>query len=314
MFVLVTGGAGFIGSHSVEALLENGAKVRVLDNLSSGHLHNLSARRDALEFIDGDVRDLECVERCMQGVTHVLHLAAQVSVPASIKDPLHSHSVNSTGFMHVLDTARRHGVQRMVYASSAAVYGIPAVLPLNEESAVMPLSPYGLEKLVNDYSAKLYSDLYDFSALGLRYFNVYGPRQDPRSPYSGVISKFADWAIQGQDFTVYGEGLQTRDFIYVGDIARANVAALQSSARGVVNVATGRSVTLLELAKAFETSVARSIKVHHAPARDGDVPHSSVTPKRMHAELGIGDTVALPDGLQRLVDHLRTTQGSTNQG
>ena len=306
MFVLVTGGAGFIGSHSVEALLASGAKVRVLDNLSSGHLQNLSARRNALEFVEGDVRDLACVERCMQGITHVLHLAAQVSVPASIKEPLHSHSVNSTGFMHVLDAARRHGVQRMVYASSAAVYGVPAVLPLTEASAVMPLSPYGLEKLVNDYSAKLYSDLYDFSAIGLRYFNVYGPRQDPRSPYSGVISKFADWAMQGEDFTVYGEGLQTRDFIYVGDIARANVAALQSSARGVVNVATGRSVTLLELAKAFEASVARGIMVHHAPAREGDVPHSSVVPQRMRDELAIGDTVALEDGLGRLIRHLRS--------
>lgn len=303
MFVLVTGGAGFIGSHTVEALLASGARVRVLDDLSSGHLRYLPS--DAhLEFVQGDVRDVACVARCMQGITHVLHLAAQVSVPVSIQQPLHSHSVNIAGFLNVLDAARQAGVQRMVYASSAAVYGVPVQLPLSEDSPVAALSPYGLEKLVNDQYAQLFSQLYNFSSMGLRYFNVYGPRQDPSSPYSGVISKFASWAQQGQGFTVFGDGSQTRDFIFVKDVARANVAALLSTARGVTNVATGRSVTLLEMIDTFSTCVGRTIAVKHDAARAGDVPYSEVTPVRMQQELGIADTVSLQDGLRQLLASL----------
>jgi UDP-glucose 4-epimerase len=303
MFVLVTGGSGFIGSHSVEALLAIGARVRVLDDLSSGHLEYLPKHAD-LEFIKGDIRDLACVTACMEGITHVLHLAAQVSVPVSVQQPLHSHSVNIAGFLNVLDVARQAGVQRMVYASSAAVYGVPVELPLSEASPVSALSPYGLEKSVNDQYARLFGELYDFSAMGVRYFNVYGPRQDPSSPYSGVISKFASWAQQGQGFTVFGDGSQTRDFIFVKDVARANVAALQSTARGVTNVATGRSVTLLEMIDTFSTCVGRPIAVKHEAARTGDVPYSAVTPERMRQELGIRDTVALQDGLQQLLASL----------
>lgn len=303
MLVLVTGGAGFIGSHTVEALLATGAHVRVLDNLSSGYLNYLPQHPD-LEFVQGDVRDSACVAQCMQGITHVLHLAAQVSVPVSIQQPLHSHSVNIAGFLNVLDAARQAGVQRMVYASSAAVYGVPVQLPLSEDSPVSALSPYGLEKSVNDQYAHLFGELYDFSAMGVRYFNVYGPRQDPSSPYSGVISKFANWAKQGQGFTVFGDGSQTRDFIFVKDVARANVAALQSVARGVTNVATGRSVTLLEMIDTFAVCVGHPITVKHEAARAGDVPYSEVTPTRMQQELGIYDTVSLQDGLGQLLTSL----------
>lgn len=303
MFALVTGGAGFIGSHSVEALLASGARVRVLDNLSSGYLDYLPLH-DNLEFVQGDVRDTACVARCMQDITHVLHLAAQVSVPVSIQQPLHSHSVNIAGFLNVLDAARQAGVQRMVYASSAAVYGVPVLLPLSENSPVSALSPYGLEKLVDDQYAQLFGNLYDFSAMGLRYFNVYGPRQDPRSPYSGVISKFAAWAKLGQDFTVFGDGSQTRDFIYVKDVARANVAALNSPARGVVNVATGHSVTLLEMIACFSSCVGHPIAVKHEAGRAGDVPYSEVIPTRMQTELGVQNPVALQDGLRLLLASL----------
>ncbi len=304
MFVLVTGGAGFIGSHSVEALLASGARVRVLDNLSSGHREYLPDH-PALEFVEGDIRDAATVTQCMQGITHVLHLAAQVSVPVSVQQPVFSNAVNIAGFLNVLDAARQAGVQRMVYASSAAVYGVPVELPLSEASPVSALSPYGLEKLVNDQYAALFGGLYDFSAMGLRYFNVYGPRQDPTSPYSGVISKFASWAQQEQGFTVFGDGLQTRDFIFVKDVARANVAALNSQARGVVNVATGTSVTLLQMIETFAAVVERPIPVTHAPARVGDVPFSAVTPNRMRDVLAIQETVALQDGLGQLLDSLR---------
>jgi UDP-glucose 4-epimerase len=231
-------------------------------------------------------------------------LAAQVSVPVSIQQPLHSHSVNIAGFLNVLDAARQAGVQRMVYASSAAVYGVPVQLPLSEDSPVSALSPYGLEKSVNDQYAHLFGELYDFSAMGVRYFNVYGPRQDPSSPYSGVISKFANWAKQGQGFTVFGDGSQTRDFIFVKDVARANVAALQSVARGVTNVATGRSVTLLEMIDTFAVCVGHPIAVKHEAARAGDVPYSEVIPTRMQQELGIYDTVSLQDGLGQLLTSL----------
>ena len=303
MFALVTGGAGFIGSHSVEALLASGSRVRVLDDLSSGYLDYLPQHQN-LEFVQGDVRDTACVKSCMQDITHVLHLAAQVSVPMSIQQPLHSHSVNIAGFLNVLDAARQAGVQRMVYASSAAVYGVPVLLPLSESSPVSALSPYGLEKLVNDQYAHLFGNLYDFSAMGLRYFNVYGPRQDPRSPYSGVISKFAAWAKLGENFTVFGDGSQTRDFIYVKDVARANVAALSSGARGVVNVATGHSVTLLEMIECFASCVGHPIAVKHEAGRAGDVPYSAVTPARMQTELGVQNTVALQDGLKLLLASL----------
>ena len=303
MHILVTGGAGFIGSHSVEAMLAQGARVRVLDDLSSGSRANLP-QHAALEFIESDIRDAATVRAAMQDITHVLHLAAQVSVPESVKAPLHSHSINIAGFLNVMDAARLAGVQRMVYASSAAVYGVPAALPLTEASPVSPLSPYGLEKLSNDHYAKLYGELYGFNAVGMRYFNVFGPRQDPSSTYSGVISKFASWALQGQPFTIFGDGLQTRDFIYVGDIARANLAALQCDARGVINVATGRTVTLLQLADALGAAVSRTMEIRHQPAREGDVPHSSVTPTRMREELGVSDPVSLEAGIKRLIAHL----------
>ncbi len=222
MFVLVTGGAGFIGSHTVEALLEKGARVRVLDNLSSGNLNNLPLQHPSLEFVKGDVRNQDDVNACIKDITHVLHLAALVSVPLSIEDPMSSHSINIDGYLNILNAARLAGVKRVVHASSAAVYGIPASLPLTETSDTKPLSPYGLEKLVMDQYAALYKELYNVSTMGLRYFNVYGPRQNPDSPYSGVISKFASLASQGQGFTLFGDGLQTRDFISVKEVASVN--------------------------------------------------------------------------------------------
>lgn len=232
MRVLVTGGGGFIGSHTVDALLAAGDEVSVLDDFSSGQRANL-APHAKLRIIAGDIRDPAAVQQAMTGITHVMHLAAQVFVPASIAEPVHSASINVTGFLNVLDAARRVQVKRFVYASSAAVYGIPERLPVDEASLVMPLSPYGLEKAINDRYGALFKDLYGISTLGLRYFNVYGPRQDPRSAYSGVISKFADCARANQPVTVFGDGLQTRDFIYVGDVACANVAALRGGGRTV---------------------------------------------------------------------------------
>jgi UDP-glucose 4-epimerase len=300
MRVLVTGGGGFIGSHTVDALLAEGVAVSVLDDFSSGLRTNLPAHAN-LQIIEGDIRDRATVQHAMAGASHVMHLAAQVFVPASIAEPLHSASINVTGFLNVLDAARRSNVQRFVYASSAAVYGIPERLPVDETSTVMPLSPYGLEKALNDSYAALFKNLYGISTLGLRYFNVYGPKQDPRSAYSGVISKFTECARAKAPVTVFGDGKQTRDFIYVGDVARANIAALRSEANGVINVATGSSVTLLDLVGAFNDALGWSLELRFVPERAGEVRYSSVLPSRARTELGLTQCVSLTDGIARLL-------------
>ncbi len=300
MHVLVTGGAGFIGSHTVDALLAEGATVRVLDDLSAGKRENL-ATHPRLDLIVGDIRDVPTVDRAIAGVTHVLHLAAQVFVPASIERPVHSASINLTGFLNVLDAVRRTHVKRFVYASSAAVYGIPEKLPLDEDARIMALSPYGLEKSINDQYAGLYRELYGTSTLGVRYFNVYGPRQDPRSPYSGVISKFAECARASEPVTIFGDGQQTRDFVYVADVARANIAALRAEAGGVINIATGRSVTLLDLVGAFDQALGRSLETRFQPSRSGEVRYSSVVPKRAQTELGLTNCIVLNEGIRRLL-------------
>ena len=303
MRVLVTGGAGFIGSHSVDALLADGAFVRVLDNFSAGKRDNLPAS-ERLEIITGDIRDAGVVRQAMSGMSHVLHLAAQVSVQASIEQPFDSHTHNITGFVTVLDAARQARVGRMVYASSAAVYGTPARLPLDETAPTMALSPYGLEKIVNDQYAELYRALYAYSSLGMRYFNVYGPRQDPRSPYAGVISKFVDGVRQNGDLRVFGDGLQTRDFVYVEDVARANVAALKSELAGVCNIGTGHSVTLRDMLVVLQQISAKKLSVEYLPARAGDIRDSATRVERMNQQLGCQAHTSLQVGLGSLMDSL----------
>lgn len=299
--VLVTGGAGFIGSHTVDRLLETGISVRVLDNLSSGHRANLPARHERLEFVEGDITDAGVVDAAMTGVSHCLHLAAQVSVVASLEDPGDSAMQNVVGFVNVLHAAKLHDIQRLVYASSAAVYGKPDALPLGEDAARQQLSPYGLEKRIDEDYADLYARLYGISALGLRYFNVFGPRQDPASPYSGVIALFTDRIAGGKPLVVYGDGKQTRDFIYVGDVALANVAALQGSSTGACNIGTGQQVTLLELIEILSKLAGRTCPVEFAPPRDGDIRHSLAAIDKMKSELGVSAETTLEAGLATLV-------------
>lgn len=301
MHVLVTGGAGFIGSHSVEALLADGARVTVLDNFSSGKRANLPQHPE-LRVTEGDIRDVQAVRHAVAEATHVLHLAAQVSVRASVEQPLESAGCNITGFLNVLDAARRRGGDvRVVYASSAAVYGAPKSLPLDESSPCAPTSPYGLEKFVNDQYAAMFRELYGVGVLGLRYFNVYGPRQDPASPYAGVISRFADRIIQNAPLTVFGDGGQTRDFVFVKDVAQANVAALRSAESGVVNVGTGTSVTLLQLIEALGQCAGRVPQVKFEAPVAGDIRHSAMRPERIRSVLGFIPQATLQDGLATLV-------------
>lgn len=300
MNILVTGGAGFIGSHSVEAMLADGAQVRVLDNFSTGKRGNLPNHSN-LNVMVGDTREAKVVDQAMRGITHVLHLAAQVSVPASVADPVGSSQHNIVGFLNVLDSARRAGVKRFVYASSAAVYGAPQQLPLDESATVAPLSPYGLEKSINDQYAALYGQLYRLSSLGLRYFNVYGPRQDPASPYAGVISRFASAMTKGEPLRVFGDGGQTRDFIFVKDVAQLNLRALKSDVGGVCNIATGQSVTLLELIDTLARCAGCTPQINHEPPAVGDIRHSSAAPQKMRDQLHPPTMTELADGLSQLL-------------
>lgn len=300
--VLITGGAGFIGSHTADLLMEAGIPVRVLDNLSSGHRHNLPQQHPLLEFMEGDICDAATVQQAMEGVSHCLHLAAQVSVVASLEDPEFSARQNILGYVNILDACRTHGVSRLVYASSAAIYGEPPELPLREEVPCKQLSPYGLEKKINEDYADLYHRLYQFSSLGMRFFNVYGPRQDPKSPYAGVIALFVDRIRDNQPVTVFGDGQQTRDFIYVRDVARANVAALQSDYQGACNVATGLSTSLLDLIQTLSDITGNQTETRFAEPRTGDIVHSLANPARMQEHLGVTAETGLKQGLEALVE------------
>jgi UDP-glucose 4-epimerase len=302
MQVLVTGGAGFIGSHTVERVLELGATVRVLDNLSSGKRCNLR-EHPKLELIVGDIRQPAAVEQAMDGVSHVIQLAAQVSVAASVDNPASSAATTVSGFLNVLDSARRHAVQRFVYASSSAVYGAVAGKPTSESALPKPISPYGLDKLVDDLYAGMFRDLFSTSCLGLRYFNVFGPRQDASSPYSGVISIFMRALRGGNPLRIYGDGRQTRDFIYVDDVARINALALDARLEGVCNVATGRSISLLELVDALTALTGCAAPIEWMTERCGDIRHSGGDNGRLRTELDYHSFTTVETGLLGLWEH-----------
>jgi len=243
----------------------------------------------------------------MQGITHVLHLAAQVSVQASVEDPSSSCTQNIQGFVNVLHAACQNKVPRFVYASSAAVYGMPEEVPLSEESRLAPISPYGLEKYVNEQYATLFESLYGFHSVGLRYFNVFGPRQDPQSPYAGVISKFIERISENKPLIVFGDGLQTRDFIFVKDIAQANRAALEGTGTGTCNIATGRAWTLLQVIETLARCVNQTLGVEHQAPREGDISHSAGYNDRLKRELGYTPQTTLEEGLTALWESLSGT-------
>ncbi|MFC1560456.1 NAD-dependent epimerase/dehydratase family protein [Pseudomonadota bacterium] len=301
--VLVTGGAGFIGSHTVDLLLEKNIPVRVLDNFSSGHRSNLDESNPLLEIVTGDIVDTPTVREQLSGISHCLHLAAQVSVVASLEDPVHSATQNILGFVNVLSECHNQGIEKLVYASSAAVYGNPSQIPLPEDAEKSQLSPYGLEKQINEEYADLFSRLYGLSTLGQRFFNVYGPRQDPASPYAGVIALFVDAITQNREITIFGDGKQTRDFIYVKDVARANVAALQGDVTGACNIGTGIESTLLDLIEVLSMITSGNSTVNHEAARDGDIRHSLASVARMNRELGVDAQTDIEEGLRALINH-----------
>ncbi len=302
--ILVTGGAGFIGSHTIDLLLQSGVRVIAFDNLSTGKLSNLDLFNPQLEFIPGDILDYPKLLTLVRRSDAVLHLAALPSVPKSIEDPVNSLKVNTQGFLHVLQAIREvERPIRLVYASSAAVYGSAKELPCSDDMTDMPavLSPYALEKANDERYADLYARLFGIHSLAMRYFNVYGPRQDPASPYSGVISKFIERYRKQEDIMIWGDGKQSRDFIYVSDVARANVAALQSEYTGVLNIATGIPETLQNLVHYIEEVGGKPAELNFAPAREGDIHDSYASTKKAEAHLSFRFTTTLADGIKLLM-------------
>lgn len=308
--ILITGGAGFIGSHIAEALIADGHQVRVFDNLSSGHLHNLDGLRDRVEFVKGDVRDRAAIASAMQGQTHCFHEAALVSVFESVEKPFDNHDINMTGVLHVLQAARDAGVQRVVFASSAAIYGNDPELPKRETMRPQPASPYAAGKITGEYYLSLFAQLYGVQAVSLRYFNVFGPRQDPKSMYSGVISKFTDDLKAGRAPTIFGDGGQTRDFVFVKDVVQANLKAMFTPGVGAgeaFNVASGRTSSLLDMVEVLGRLTGRSITPVFKEARKGDIRHSSADIALARSQLGYAPQFQLDSGLEVLLRHLGVT-------
>jgi UDP-glucose 4-epimerase len=304
--VVVTGGAGFIGSHVVDHLLENHHRVVVLDNFSTGKRANLGrwAEHGALHVVTCDVAHgifaaLAPITRDHGPVERIVHLAAQVAVMHSIANPLHDMSVNYGGTLHVLEYARATGVRKVVIASSAAVYGDVAELPVDEDARCRPVSPYGIDKLASETAVDYYAMVHGVPGAALRFFNVYGPRQDPSSPYSGVISIFADRARAGRPLTIFGDGQQTRDFVYVGDVVRAIAAALAHPAPFVLaNVGTGRETSVLDLARAIVELAGAHVPIEHAAARAGEIVKSYAKVDRLRDTLRVVAATHLADGLR----------------
>ena len=311
---VVTGGAGFIGSHLVEALVRRGDRVRVVDDLSSGSLANLAGLElgepgsgAPVEFFRGSVSDRTLLRAALREARGVFHEAAQVSVPASVRDPLASYQTNVMGTLGVLEAARAEGLSRVVFAASSAAYGDEPTLPKVEDMAPRPLSPYASGKLAAEALLATWARCFGFATASLRYFNVYGPRQADDSPYSGVIALFAKAVLTRHVPTIFGDGSQTRDFVFVSDVVAANLLAMErAEGAQLYNVGTGASVSVLELYRILARLAAFEEAPRFAPPREGDVPHSLASIQRAERELGFAPRVELAAGLRSTLDWYRT--------
>ena len=297
---LVTGGAGFIGSHLAEELLRRGASVRVADNLSTGHRENLE-QLGGIEFLEGDLADETFARRVAAGMDYVLHQAAIPSVPRSVSDPITSNRSNIDATLNVLVAARDAGVKRVVYAGSSSAYGDTPTLPKREDMPTAPLSPYALQKLVGEEYARLFATLFGLETVTIRYFNVFGPRQDPSSPYSGVISLFIRALVEGGQPTIHGNGEQTRDFTYVANVVDGVLRACHApqAAGRVINVATGGRISLNTLFQTLKRLAGRDVAAHYGPPRAGDVRDSQADISLARSLLGYAPLVGFDEGLAR---------------
>lgn len=302
--VLVTGGAGFIGSHLVEALVARGEQVRVFDNFSSGKRENLAAVADQVEIVEGDLRRPTEIAFALVDIDFIFHEAAFVSVPASLEKPRECYAVNVQGTIDLLEAARQAGVQGVVLASSAAVYGEPEKMPLSEEDVPQCLSPYASSKLFNENLAQLYTLAFDLPVIALRYFNVYGPRQSPESNYAAAVPRFIQRMQTGQAAHIFGDGRQSRDFIYVGDVVRANLLArdAEDAAGKAFNVCSGRETDLLEMVDVLGRLFPEAPPAEFTDPRPGDVMRSLGDPEMAARHLGFRANTKLYEGLQRTVE------------
>ncbi len=304
---LVTGGAGFIGGHLVEGLLRAGWLVRVIDDLSTGSERNLADAMDRIEFTRGDIRDANALERVMGGVEVVFHQAAMASVPRSVAMPLLTNSINLDGTLLVLETARQSGVRRVVYAASSSAYGETEVLPKVETLPAAPLSPYALQKYAGEVYCRLYSELYGLEAVSLRYFNIFGPRQDPNSDYAAVIPRFVTAALAGKSPVIYGDGEQTRDFTYVENAIQANLLAADAdrASGSVINIAAGKRTSLNDLWQYIRKIVGTDVEPRYAAPREGDVRDSLADLTLASDLLGYEPRIDLDTGLGRTIAGFR---------
>jgi nucleoside-diphosphate-sugar epimerase len=308
MQVLVTGGGGFIGSHLAAHLLEQGHRVRVLDNFATGRRSNLAALGPDAELIEGDIQSYERSNRAVAGCEVVFHQAALPSVPRSVQDPLTSNATNVIGTLNVLLAARDHGVRRVVYASSSSVYGSgDGLAPKREDQHPVPISPYATAKLAGEGYARSFDGVYGLETVALRYFNVFGPRQDPTSQYAAVIPNFITALLAGKPPVIFGDGEQSRDFTYVANIVEANVLAMDAPDVGgnVYNVACGERVTLNRLVTELRELMGTDIEPVHATPRAGDIRHSLADLSLARDQLGYEPSVRLREGLQRTIQHIR---------
>ena len=310
--ILITGGAGFIGSHIGVALRAQGDDVRVLDDLSTGHESNLEAIGPGLDFVRGSVTDPAVVAAAVEGCDYVYHEAALASVPRSVKEPVASNDANVCGTLNVLVAARDAGVKRLVYAASSSAYGDTEVLPKVEDMPVQPKSPYAVAKLAGEHYVSAFAGCYGMQTLSIRYFNVFGPRQDPDSPYAAVIPIFADALLAGKAPTIHGDGEQSRDFTYIDNVVSANLKALTAPklAGEVVNVALGKRTTLNELYRMIQEILGTDIDAQYGPTRAGDVKHSEAAIGRAESLLGYETLVGVEDGIRRTIEWYRTARTS----